>query len=224
MRTPILIINMKNYTEVSGDQAVRLAKAAEEVAGELSVEIAVAPPLPSLGQVVQAVSIPVLAQHTDPAKEGSTTGAIVPEMVKALGAAGSLVNHSEKRLPFEVIGETVHRLKGIGLTAVVCAKTSDEVAQITGLGPDFVAIEPPELIGSGIAVSKAQPEIVSRAVEAARKVDHSVRVICGAGIVTGEDVASALKLGSVGVLVASGIVKAVDWQDKIRELALPLQG
>ncbi len=223
MKTPILIINMKNYSEVSGERAVRLAKAAEGIAGKLNVEIAVAPPLPSLGQVVQAVSIPVLAQHIDPAKEGSTTGAIVPELVKALGAAGSLVNHSEKRVPFEVIRETVHRLKEAGLAVVVCAKTSDEVAQITGLGPDFVAIEPPELIGSGIAVSKAQPEIVSSAVEAARKVDPTVRVICGAGIVTGEDVASALKLGSVGVLVASGIVKAVDWQDKIRELAEPLQ-
>ncbi len=223
MRTPLLIINMKNYSEVSGDRAIRLAKAAEDVSGELGVQIAVAPPLPSLGQVVQSVSIPVLAQHTDPAKEGSTTGAIVPELVKALGAAGSLVNHSEKRVPFEIAGETVQRLKSISLIAVVCAKTTSEVRQITGLGPDFVAIEPPELIGSGVAVSKAQPEIVSGAVEAARRVDPSVRVICGAGIVSGEDVASALKLGSVGVLVASGVVKAADWRDKIRELAEPLR-
>jgi triosephosphate isomerase len=224
MRTPLLIINMKNYSEVSGDRAIRLAKTAEEVANELNVEIAVAPPPPSMGQVVQAVSIPVLAQHIDPAKEGSTTGAVVPEMVKVLGAAGSLVNHSEKRVPFEVISETVHRLNETGLVAVVCAKTPEEVTQIAGLGPDFVAIEPPELIGSGVAVSKAQPEIVSSAVEAARKVDPTVHVICGAGIVSGEDVASALNLGAVGVLVASGIVKAVDWQDTIREMAEPLRG
>ncbi|MFQ6134255.1 MAG: triose-phosphate isomerase [Nitrososphaerales archaeon] len=224
MQTPVLIINEKNYLEVSGDGALKLARAAEAVASELGVEVAVAPPLPSLGLVAGAVSIPVLAQHTDAAKAGSSTGSIVPELVKSLGAVGSLVNHSEKRVPFEVLKLTVLRLKEAGLVSVVCAKTPEEVSRIAAVGPDFIAIEPPELIGSGIAVSKAKPEVVSDSVEAARRVDPKVRVICGAGIVAGEDVDAALRLGSVGVLVASGIVKASDWRTKIIELVEPLRG
>lgn len=219
MQTPVLIINEKNYLEVSGDRALKLAKAAEAVAGELGVAVAVAPPLPSLGLVAGAISIPVLAQHIDAANPGSSTGAIVPELVKSLGAIGSLVNHSEKRVPFDVLKQTVIRLKEVGLVSVVCAKSPEEVSRIAVVRPDFIAIEPPELIGSGIAVSKAKPEVVSDSVEAARQVDSNVRVICGAGIVTGEDVDAALKLGSVGVLVASGIVKASDWRAKITELA-----
>jgi len=46
--------------------------------------------------------------------------------------------------------------------------------------------------------------------------------LCGAGIVTGEDVAAAVKLGAKGVLVASGIVKAKNWIKVIEELAVPL--
>jgi triosephosphate isomerase len=40
-----------------------------------------------------------------------------------------------------------------------------------------------------------------------------VRILCGAGISTGEDVYAALKLGSEGVLVASGVVKAPKPED-----------
>jgi triosephosphate isomerase len=74
--------------------------------------------------------------------------------------------------------------------------------------PDMIAIEPPELIGSGRAVSKERPEIVSDSVNKIRVVNREVRILCGAGITTGEDVYSALKLGAQGVLVASGVVKA----------------
>jgi triosephosphate isomerase len=74
----------------------------------------------------------------------------------------------------------------------------------------MVAIEPPELIGTGIPVSKAQPEIVSGTVRLVREVNGKVTILCGAGISHGEDVSAALKLGTQGVLVASGIVKAKD--------------
>ncbi len=223
MRTPLLIINMKNYLEASGGKAVKLAQTAETVARELGVEVAVSPPPSYLGLVAEAVAIPVLAQHIDPAEPGSTTGAVVPEMVKALGAVGALVNHSERRISFNVLEQTVTRMEEVGLTQVVCAQTLGEVSRIAVLNPRFIAIEPPDLIGSGVAVSKTRPEVVTTSVEAARRVNPTVKVICGAGIVTGEDVKAALNLGSTGVLVASGIVKAPDWRSKIMELATPLK-
>ena len=89
--------------------------------------------------------------------------------------------------------------------------------------PDFIAVEPPELIGTGIPVSKAKPEIVSGSVKAVQEVNSSVQVLCGAGITTGEDVAKAVELGTVGVLVASGIVRAKDQRAAIEDMvrALP---
>jgi triosephosphate isomerase len=41
-----------------------------------------------------------------------------------------------------------------------------------------------------------------------KRVNAEVVVLCGAGITSGEDVAAAMRLGTEGVLVASGIVKA----------------
>ncbi|MFQ6095051.1 MAG: triose-phosphate isomerase, partial [Candidatus Bathyarchaeia archaeon] len=78
------------------------------------------------------------------------------------------------------------------------------------LEPDMIAVEPPELIGTGIPVSKAKPEVVTDTVQRVRKVNEQVVILCGAGITNGEDVAAALRLGTEGVLVASGIVKAKD--------------
>ena len=44
-------------------------------------------------------------------------------------------------------------------------------------------------------------------------------ILCGAGISHGDDVKAALKLGTQGVLVASGIVKAKDPYMIMREFA-----
>jgi len=86
------------------------------------------------------------------------------------------------------------------------------------MGPDFVAIEPPELIGSGIPVSKADPDIVLKSVEAVKRIAPDVGVLCGAGITHGEDLKAALDLGSQGVLLASGIIKAKDQRKALEDL------
>ncbi|MEM2210193.1 MAG: triose-phosphate isomerase [Nitrososphaerales archaeon] len=222
LRIPLLLINFKNYPEVLGDGSVKLSKIAESVAKNLNVEIIIAPPIPSLALITKSVSIPVFAQHVDSDKMGSTTGAIVPEVIKSIGCAGSLINHSEKRIPTLKIQEIVNRFKKLEMYSMVCARTPDEVALFASYAPDFIAIEPPELIGSGIAVSKARPEVITESIKAVMKVNKNVRVICGAGIVNKDDVDAALRLGSLGVLVASGIVKSPNWEEKIKELAEPL--
>jgi len=210
------IINFKNYEEVSSDNVVKLAMAAETVASKLDVEMIVAPPQPSLAMVAKSVKIPVICQHIDNEKVGSTTGFFVPEIAKSYGAAGSLINHSEHRIDLKNIASLVERLRNLGMTSVVCAREPDEVKQISAFEPDSIAIEPPELIGSGRAVSKENPVIITKSIEAAGS--HS-RIICGAGITGKEDVSKAIDLGSHGILVASGIIKADTWLDKIDELA-----
>lgn len=215
MKRP-LIVNFKNYGEASADRTVALAKAAQVAAEKTGKEIIVAPPQPALALVCKSVDIPVICQHVDDALEGSTTGFFVPEIAKSYGASGSLINHSEHRLDTTAIKRLVERLEALKMTSVVCARTVDEVAKIALLEPDFIAIEPPELIGSGRAVSKENPAIIIDSIKAA---GSKSKVICGAGIVENEDVEKAMELGSQGILVASGIVKAKSWQDKIAELA-----
>ena len=72
-----LIINFKNYLEVSAHDTIRLAKVAEQIADNLQVEIVIAPPQPSLSAVIQNVKLPVICQHVDDSQIGSTTGFFV---------------------------------------------------------------------------------------------------------------------------------------------------
>lgn len=219
MTRPLFVINFKNYQEISGKKSLKLARIAEAVAKRSHVNIIVAPPQASLALVATQVRIPVYAQHLDNSGAGSTTGFMVPEVAKAYGISGSLINHSEHRIPVAEIERLIKRLRVLKMTSVVCARTPNEVKKLASLKPDYLAIEPPELIGSGIAVSKARPNVITRSIKAANSVNKKTSVICGAGIVDGSDVSAALKLGSKGVLVASGIVKARNWRAKIKELA-----
>ncbi len=215
MKRP-LIINFKNYEEVSADKAIKLAESARHVAEKLKIEIVVAPPQPVLALIAKSVQIPVICQHVDTEKMGPSTGFVVPEMAKSYGAVGSLINHSEHRIDMSSIRSLVERMRKIGMASIVCAQEPHEVVEISTFHPDFIAIEPPELIGSGRAVSKENPAIITKSVQGA---GSRSSVICGAGITDKDDVAKAMELGSQGILVASGIVKADSWERKITELA-----
>jgi len=198
---------------------MKLAKTAEKVNRETDVCVGVAPQCVDIAPITQTVSIPVFAQHIDPVTHGSFTGHVLPEAVKEAGAVGTLINHSERRLRLADIDAAVTRAHQVGLVSVVCSNNSTVSAAVAALKPDMVAVEPPELIGTGIPVSKAKPEVVSGTVDLVKRVNPKVIILCGAGITVGEDVAAALKLGTEGVLVASGIVKAKDPYKALLEFA-----
>ena len=215
MKNP-LIINFKNYEEISADGAIRVSETARKVAEEIQVEIILAPPHPVLALIAKEVEIPVICQHVDDEKMGPSTGFTVPEIAKSYGAIGSLINHSEHRIEMNSIASLVKRLRRLGMVSIVCAQEPHEVVEISTFEPDFIAIEPPELIGSGKAVSKENPTVITKSIEGA---GSRSRIICGAGISDKEDVSKAIELGSQGILVASGVIKATSWDKKITELA-----
>jgi len=210
IQVPIVIVNFKTYAEATGKRALELAKKAERINDETAVSMGVAPQFTDLAVVSKSVDIPVFAQHIDPIKPGGHTGHVLAESVKEAGAKGTLVNHSERQLKLSDVDEIVRITREKGLLTVVCANNPSVSVAAAALKPDFIAIEPPELIGTGISVSKAKPEVVKGTVQLVRNVNAGVVILCGAGISTGEDVRAALRLGTQGVLVASGIVKAKD--------------
>jgi len=220
---PLILVNLKTYKEATGDEAIKLSAIAEEASKQTGICVAVAPQAVDLRPVIGATETPVFAQHVDPVGYGKYTGHVLPEAVAEAGCAGTLVSHSERRLELATIEATVNRAREAGLLQVVCVDEVDRGRAVAPFGPDVIAIEPPELIGTGIPVSKARPEVVSGAVEAVQSIDPGIRVLCGAGITSGEDVASALRLGAEGVLVASGVVKAGDPLVKLLELAEALR-
>lgn len=219
---PLILINFKAYREASGKRGLELAKVAEQISNETGIAIAVAPQLTDLAFIASQVEIPVFSQHADDVEPGSHTGHVTLEAIKDSGAVGTMINHSERRVRADQIDNIVKKSRALDLTTVVCSNTPEVTAAMAALGPDMVAIEPPELIGTGIPVSRAKPEVVTSSVELVKRVNPQVKVLCGAGITTGEDVEAALRLGTVGVLLASGVVKAKDWRKAILDLVEPI--
>jgi len=217
----MFVINCKNYEEISGDKIIKFVKIAEKISKKYKVKIAISPPQHLVGLVANS-SIPILAQHIDVSKVGSTTGFIIPELLKKSKVKGSLINHSEHRITSKEIEELVLKLKELKMISILCVKDIAEVKKYVKLNPDYIAIEPPELIGSGKAVSKEKPELIAKAASIVNNSKNKTKLLCGAGIVSGEDVAKAIELGSKGILVASGIIKAKDWNKVISEFAKAL--
>ncbi len=210
LQTPLVIVNFKTYLESTGKRAVELAKQADKASKETGITIILVPQFCDLKTIATSVDLPVFAQHIDSIKPGNSTGHILAEAVKEAGAVGTLINHSEMQLKLSEIDAIIKRATEQDLISCVCGNNPLTSAAIAALNPDIISVEPPELIGSGIPVSKAQPEVVTNTVHLVHKIKPNATVLCGAGISSGEDVAVALKLGTQGVLVASGIVKAKD--------------
>lgn len=208
IRTPLILTNFKTYATASGKAAIALAKIHEKVAATSGITFAVAVQAVDIFPVAQAVSIPVFAQHSDAVGYGSFTGWTMPEVLRENGATGVILNHSEHRfLDLAALNEAVKRAKQAELVVCICAESAEEGAQIAPLcSPDFIAVEPPELIGGDISVSTARPELIRDSVD----MIPTKNVLVGAGVKNGEDVRIALELGAVGVLLASGVTKATD--------------
>ncbi|TLM97627.1 triose-phosphate isomerase [bacterium] len=216
---PIIVVNFKAYLEGTGEKGLSLAKIAERVWMETGVTIGVAPPPPDIRLLTSSTRIPIFAQHMDAIIPGSYTGRVTAEAIREAGAVGTLLNHSEYRLQIADIQACVERARQVGLITVLCTNNPTVSSACAAVGPDFVAIEPPELIGTGIPVSKAKPEVITSSIERVRRANPSVQVLCGAGISKGEDVKAAIRLGTSGVLLASGVVKAKDPEAILLEMA-----
>jgi triosephosphate isomerase len=215
---PIIIINYKTYSESVGKKGLDIAKACEKISEESGISIGVAPQYLDLKTVKDNTNIPVYAQHFDAVGAGSNTGHVFAETIADCGLNGSLLNHSEKRMVLADLEEAINLANKYNFESVVCTNNIGVSKAVAVMNPTMLAIEPPELIGSGIPVSKANPEIVKDTVNEVRKLNKTVKILCGAGISKGEDVLSAMELGADGVLLASGVVKAKNVEESIREL------
>lgn len=222
-RKPAIVVNFKTYPEASGPGALSLAKLCEQISQETGAEIVVVPPMLDLALVAASVKISVFAQHLDSVPSGSTTGHVTVENAKASGAKGTLVNHSERRIKIAEIHDIIDRSRSASLSTIVCTNNLAVSRACAAMDPDFVAIEPPELIGGDISVTTANPKIVADTVESIRAISGRVGVLCGAGVKNGRDVAKAIELGTDGVLLASGVVKAKDRRGVLLDLVSGLK-
>ena len=222
MNTPIVILNYKTYLESSGENALELARALKSASEESGITMVAAPQAADIYRIQDQISLPIFAQHIDPITPGGHTGSNLIETLIEAGISGSLINHSENRMKLADIDEVIQLCKQNDIESCVCTNNIATSKAIATFSPDAVAVEPPELIGTGIPVSQAQPEVVEDSVKGVKSINKKIKVLCGAGISTGDDMKDAMDLGADGVLLASGIVKAENPKEALLDLVSKL--
>jgi triosephosphate isomerase (TIM) len=214
-----LIINFKNYLEISGDRALALTEDAERVSEQTDTEIIISPPQVLLAWLTKNTKLGVIAQHVDVQQPGPSTGFSIPEILKDVGGSGSLINHSEHPINQEIIRDLIPRLRSLGLLSIVCAKNLSELKDYSFMSPDYVAIEPPELIGTKKSIATEKPSLIADSYQHLKLTASRAQLICGAGINSSDDIRIAVKMGSKGILASSSVIKSKNWYEKIYELA-----
>ena len=222
MDTPIVILNYKTYLESSGANALKLAHDLESASSESGITMVAAPQAADIYRISDEASIPIFAQHIDPISPGGHTGSSLINTLIEAGISGSLINHSENRMKLADIDEVIKLCRDNEIESCVCTNNIETSKAVAALAPDAVAVEPPELIGTGIPVSQAQPEVVEDTVKEVKAINKNIKVLCGAGITTGDDMKAAMDLGADGVLLASGIIKAESPKEALLDLVSKL--
>jgi len=207
MRKPVVIVNFKTYRQ--GMAAIRLAREVQKFSKDIIIGVQAT----DIYETTKATKLKVYSEHVDYQEPGRNTGYILPEAVKADKAKGVFLNHSEHRLKLRIIKKTVKRCNQVGLKTAIFAASLKEAKKIKKLKPDYLIIEPPELVAGKISVSKAKPGLIANI---AKKLKYPFLV--GAGIKTAEDVKIAMKLGAKGIAISSAITKARNPAKKLREL------
>ena len=204
----MVVVNFKTYQTAHGASAEELALAMSGIETDARM-IAAVSALDLAAVVAAAPDLEVWTQHLDPVGFGSNTGWLHPDTAVERGATGTLINHAEHKVSIEHVAMLLDQVPE-DFEVCACAADIDEAQALAALGPTYVAVEPPELIGGDISVTSADPGIVSGTVAAVREVTDEVGILCGAGVKSGADVATAMDLGTTGVLLASGVTKADD--------------
>jgi triosephosphate isomerase (TIM) len=205
---PFFEVGPKAY--LYGEQVLALARHADAMSAKYGVQIIFTPQSVDIRLLASEMQrVLVFAQHMDSLEVGRGIGSVLPEAVKAAGAAGVLLNHAEKKLTMDELQRTMERAGEVGLATMVCADNLEQSIAIAKLQPDIIIAESPELIGVGKRGQDDQ-QVISKTNQAVWNINPMIRVLHGAGISCGQDVYDIIAAGAQGAGSTSGIIKAPD--------------
>lgn len=219
IKPPFFEIGPKAY--LYGEKMLKLAQVIDKTAMKYDVDVIVTPQYTDISLLANNTErILVFAQHMDYLPVGRGLGSVLPEAVKAAGAAGVMLNHAEKPLAMNEIEKTIKRADEVGLATIVCANTVEDVTNIAKLGPNLLAAEPTDLIGTGQTSDSAY---IAETIRQVREINPDIMVLQAAGISNGQDVYNTIKLGAQATGSTSGILKAADPYAMVEEMLYNLR-
>jgi len=213
---PFFEIGPKAY--MFGRDLVDLARKADTLSRAFDVQIIITPQCVDLPLVAREVKrVLVFAQHMDSLERGRGVGSVLPEAVKAAGAAGVLLSHVERRLSRDELARTIRRADEVGLATMVCADDARDAASIAELEPDVIIVEEPLLIAGGSRDDDGR-RAIAEANETIWRVNRRIRVLHGAGITGPRDVYDVIAAGAQGTGSSSAIFTASNPQAMLEDM------
>ena len=214
IRPPFFEIGPKNY--MYGKRVLDLAYAADMASEKYDVDVIFTAPYADIRLVAeQTKNIHVFAPHMDADPTGRGLANVLPESLKAAGAQGVMLNHSERPLTYSLLARTIARAKEVGLYTIVCADSIAETKAVALLAPDIIVAEPADLIASA---KGADLSYLTAAYDAVKSVDPGIMVLVGAGIRHGNDVYDVIMHGCDASGTSSGVTLADDPEKMIDEM------
>ncbi len=206
IRVPFFETSVKNY--IYGDAVLEYARAADAASKEHDVDVLFVAPYTELRRVRENTDrLIVLAPYMDALQPGRGIADVLPEALKAAGAQGVVLNHSERPMTLNAIRKTIDRANELDLLTFICADSIVEAQALALFHPDILNPEPTELIGSGNVSDMGYVREVIRAV---KSIDRSILVEQAAGITTSQQVYDFIMVGSEAVGSASGILTSAN--------------
>jgi triosephosphate isomerase len=208
IRPPFFEVGPKAYA--FGPDVLDLAKRADVLGDAYGVQVLFTPQYTDIPVIAREVRhVLVFAQHMDSLPRGRGQGSVLPEAVKAAGAAGVMLNHVERRVSRDELARTIGRADEVGLATMVCADDADDAVEIARMSPNVIIVESPDLIGSREAGSGERASVAATD-SAIRRVDPDIRVLHGAGITNAQDVFDVIAAGAQATGSSSAIFDAED--------------
>jgi triosephosphate isomerase len=216
IKTPFFEFGPKAY--LWGGEALELAEYADSLVKEFDVDIIFTPQYTDIPAIARRCrNLHVFAQHMDGIQQGRGQGSVLAEALKASGARGVQLNHTEKPLSLSGLEQAVCRAKETGLLSMVCTDNLPQALAAAHFSPDILVVENPALIGGGTRPDDDAQAIPVIAAEI-RRICPGVKIIQASGIKGPDDIYRVIRAGSDAAGSSSGIALAEDRRKMFREM------
>lgn len=206
IRPPFFEIGPKTFLDRAA--LLEIADAASAAAARYDIDVIITPPALDIETVKQAApGLWIFAQAMDTAQAGTSTGAIVPEALAAVGADGVMLNHAERPLNDHELSAAIWRAREAGMLTLVCAEDVRQATRYAALGPNLILLEPHDLIGTSNGGER--PEIAG-ANAAVASIDPAALVMHSGGVRDEHEVQAIIAQGAAGTGCTTAIVRATD--------------
>lgn len=214
IKTPFFIFNPKSY--LYGEELLKLAKIADEFAEISDFSIFVTCPFTDIRLLSENTkNIIVTAQNVEGLQVGRGMGHVFVESIFDAGAKATFINHAENPMRFVDIEKSIKRCKEFDIKTIVCADSINEAKALAHLNPNIILCEPTELIGTGVT---SDQDYVHNTISEIKSVNDGILIMQAAGISNENDVYNVIKLGADGTGCTSGIIKANNPEEMLKNM------